>query len=75
MFNLGDSSPIDLNTMIATLERHVGRKAVLERLPDQPGDVPITFADVSKARRLLGYSPQTPFEEGIERFVEWRRIQ
>jgi UDP-glucuronate 4-epimerase len=40
--------------MIATLERHVGRKAVLERLPDQPGDVPITSADISKARRLLG---------------------
>jgi len=73
VFNLGNSSPIDLNTMIATLERHVGRKAVLERLPDQPGDVPITSADISKARRLLGYSPRTPFEEGIKRFVEWRR--
>ena len=49
----------------------LGKKALIERLPDQPGDVPVTFADVSKASRFLGYDPQVPIEEGIRRFVKW----
>lgn len=71
VFNLGNSHPVDLNTLIRTLETSLGRKATLQRLPDQPGDVPITYADISKAQRLLGYSPQVPFQEGIDAFVRW----
>jgi UDP-glucuronate 4-epimerase len=71
VLNLGNSHPVSLNTMISTLETHLGRKATIEHLPDQPGDVPITYADISKAQRLLGYSPWVPFSEGIEAFVAW----
>ena len=53
------------------LEQALGRRALIERQPLQPGDVPQTFADITKARRLLGYNPQTPIEAGIERFVAW----
>ena len=71
VFNLGESRTVELRELIALLERELGRKAVIDRQPPQPGDVPQTFADVSKARRLLGYDPRTPIEEGIRRFVEW----
>jgi UDP-glucuronate 4-epimerase len=69
--NLGGSRTVELRELIALLERELGRKAVIDRQPPQPGDVPRTYADVSKARRLLGYDPRTPIEEGIRRFVEW----
>jgi UDP-glucuronate 4-epimerase len=55
------------------LERSLDIKAVIDRQPMQPGDVPLTFADITKARELLGYSPQTKIEEGIPKFVEWFR--
>ncbi len=71
--NLGGSRTVSLSELIALLERELGRKARLDRQPPQPGDVPQTYADVTKARRLLGYDPQTPIEEGIRRFVEWFR--
>ncbi|MCA1618916.1 MAG: GDP-mannose 4,6-dehydratase [Acidobacteria bacterium] len=71
VFNLGESRTVSLAELIALLERELGHKAVIERQPTQPGDVPQTFADVTKARRLLGYDPRTPIEEGIRRFVEW----
>ena len=71
IFNLGESRTVELRELIGLIEREVGRDAIIERHPPQPGDVPQTFADVSKARRLLGYDPQTPIEEGIRRFVEW----
>jgi UDP-glucuronate 4-epimerase len=73
IINLGESRTVELRELIALLERELGRKAVIERQPLQPGDVPQTFADISKARRLLGYDPRTPIEEGIRRFVEWFR--
>jgi len=73
IFNLGNSHPVDLNTMIRTLEECLGKPARIERLPEQPGDVPLTYADIGKAGRLLGYKPRTPFPEGIEKFVRWRR--
>ena len=69
--NLGGSRTVSLSELIALLERELGQKAIINRQPPQPGDVPRTFADVSKARLLLGYDPQTPIEEGIRRFVEW----
>ena len=73
VFNLGNSAPVKLTDMIAAIEKAVGRKAVINWQPDQPGDVPITFADISKAREKLGYAPGTSFEEGIVKFVEWFR--
>jgi UDP-glucuronate 4-epimerase len=71
VFNLGESRTVELNELIALLEKQLGRRAVIDRQPMQPGDVPQTFADVSKARRLLGYDPQTKIEDGLKRFVEW----
>jgi UDP-glucuronate 4-epimerase len=75
VFNLGNSEPVPLMTMIRTIEQALGKEARIERFPDQPGDVPITYADISKARRLLGYDPRTSFAEGIDRFVAWHREQ
>ena len=71
VFNLGNSSPVTLRAMMETLEECIGTKARIEWLPEQPGDVPITYADTAKARRLLGYEPKTAFSEGIAKFVQW----
>lgn len=73
IFNLGNSRPISLLEMIHTIEAMVGKSASIQRLPDQLGDVPITYAEISKAKALLGYNPSTPFEEGIRYSVEWAR--
>lgn len=73
VINLGESRTVELRELIALLEHALGQRAIIDRQPLQPGDVPQTFADVSKARRLLGYDPRTPIEEGIKRFVEWFR--
>jgi UDP-glucuronate 4-epimerase len=71
VINLGESRTVSLGELISLLERELGRDAIVDRRPLQPGDVPQTFADIAKARRLLGYDPRTPIEEGIRRFVEW----
>ena len=71
VINLGESRTVELRELIALLEKELDLQAVIERQPLQPGDVPQTFADISKARRLLGYDPQTPIEEGIRLFVKW----
>ncbi|MFC5532214.1 GDP-mannose 4,6-dehydratase [Cohnella yongneupensis] len=71
VFNLGESNTIRLDRMIAAIEAELGKKALIERLPMQPGDVNRTNADVSKARRMLGYDPKWHFEEGIREFVQW----
>jgi UDP-glucuronate 4-epimerase len=71
VINLGESRTVSLSELIGLLEHELGRDAIINRQPLQPGDVPRTFADITKARRLLGYDPQTPIEEGIRRFVEW----
>jgi len=73
LYNLGESRPVSLNDMIATLERALGRRAVLDRRPMQPGDVDQTYADIRLARAELGYDPATSFEDGIARFVAWLR--
>ena len=72
IINLGGGSPVTLNQMIATIERVLGKKAKIERLPMQAGDVNKTVSDITKAKQLLGYTPKTSFEEGIRKFVEWR---
>ncbi|MBX3243190.1 MAG: GDP-mannose 4,6-dehydratase [Acidobacteria bacterium] len=73
VFNLGESETTDLSTLIELLEKSLGEKAVIDRQPLQPGDVPITFADITKARQLLDYKPVTKIEEGIPKFAEWFR--
>jgi UDP-glucuronate 4-epimerase len=73
VFNLGESRTVELRELIELLEKELGQKAVIDRQPMQPGDVPQTFADITKARRLLNYNPQTQIEDGIRRFVEWFR--
>jgi UDP-glucuronate 4-epimerase len=75
IFNLGGSATTTLNELIAITEEAVGQKAVIRQLPDQPGDVPRTFADVGKARRLLGYEPHTSIKDGIRKYVEWVRAR
>jgi UDP-glucuronate 4-epimerase len=71
IFNLGESRTVELKYLIELLEKNLGKKAIIERLPMQPGDVPQTFADIAKARKLLKYDPHTQIEEGIEKFAAW----
>ena len=71
IFNLGESETVQLKDLIAAIETVVGKKARINRLPEQPGDVPLTCADISKAKKLLGYKPTTPLSIGLPRFVEW----
>ena len=73
VINLGESRTVELRELISLLEDALGHRAEIDWQPSQPGDVPQTFADITKARRLLGYNPQTQIEEGIKRFVEWFR--
>lgn len=73
IFNLGESQTIELRELIELLEKSLGKKAIIDRQPMQPGDVPITFADISKSRALLGYNPTTKIEDGIPKFCDWIR--
>lgn len=73
VFNLGNSHPVKLAELIEHLERATGRRAIREQLPLQPGDVPLTWADISKAGRLLGYQPKTQIAEGLKHFIAWYR--
>lgn len=71
IFNLGGGSPVTLKDMIATIETVLGKKASINVLPMQPGDVDKTVSDISKAKKLLGYSPKVDFKTGILNFIEW----
>lgn len=73
IFNLGESETVQLRELIAAIERALGRKAKINQLPEQPGDVPLTCADITKARKLLGYNPTTPLAAGLPKFIEWFR--
>lgn len=73
IINLGGDEPITLMRMVHTIEEALGKKAIIKYLPMQPGDVDRTCADISKARRLLGYDPKTSFEEGIRKYIEWSK--
>lgn len=75
VFNLGNSHPVKLNELIAALESATGHKATIERLPEQPGDVTLTWAQIGKACQFLGYQPRTPLEQGLKLFVSWFRDQ
>ena len=73
IFNLGESQTVKLSYLIDLLEKSLGKTAVIDRQASQPGDVPITFANIAKARAKLGYNPRVKIEEGIPKFVEWFR--
>jgi UDP-glucuronate 4-epimerase len=73
VYNIGNNQPIELLRYIAALEHSLGRKAKMELLPMQPGDVPSTMADVSELEAAVGFRPKTSVEDGIARFVEWYR--
>jgi UDP-glucuronate 4-epimerase len=71
IFNLGESQTISLSRMIELLETALDKKAIIDRQPLQPGDVPLTYANISKAREKLGYNPKVPFEKGVKIFTDW----
>lgn len=71
IINLGESRTVKLSELIELLEKNLNKRAIINRLPMQPGDMPETFASIDKAREVIGYNPTTPIEEGIEKFVDW----
>ena len=73
IFNLGENETTTLTSLISSIEQALGKKAFIERLPEQKGDMPLTAANITKARTLLGYAPKTPIKEGIPKFVTWYR--
>ena len=77
IFNLGESETIQLKDLIAAIESALGKKAKVNRLPEQPGDMPLTCANVSKAKKLLDYNPSTRLQDGLPRFIDWflRRVK
>ncbi len=73
IYNLGESQPITVNDLIAEIENALGKKAIREYLPRQPGDVERTYADVAKASKDLGYKPSTSIQDGLKKFTTWLR--
>ena len=73
IFNIGNSDPVHLSVYVEAIEQALGKKAIREFLPLQPGDVPNTYADVSALVEAVGYRPSTPVREGVSRFVSWYR--
>lgn len=71
IINLGNNYTVSLKELIKAIEELIGKKAIIEQYPDQPGDVPKTFADISKAKELLGYNPQTQLKDGLKKFYDW----
>lgn len=71
IYNIGEAQTISLLELVRALEERLGKKAALEFLPPQPGDMAVTYADIRKAQRMLNYAPQTKMEEGLGKFVQW----
>lgn len=71
IFNIGESQTTELIRLIELIEKSLGKKANIEQFPDQPGDVQVTYADITKSKKILGYDPRTQVEEGVRKFVEW----
>jgi UDP-glucuronate 4-epimerase len=71
IFNLGESDTIQLRDLIVAIENALGKKAKINQLPEQPGDMPLTCANISKARELLGYNPTIQLSEGLPKFIDW----
>ena len=72
IINLGNNHPVTLSHLVKTLENILGKPAIINRLPDQEGDVPVTYADISKAKELLQYDPKTKLQDGLAKFIEWK---
>ena len=75
VINLGSNHPVSLKKMIQVIGKTLGKQPKINQLPMQPGDVDVTYADISKAKQLLGYAPSITFEEGIKRFIKWYKEQ
>ena len=75
IINLGSSKTVELRYLISLIEKNLGKKAKIKKLPNQLGDVPVTCADISKAKRLLNHDPKVGIENGIKRFIEWHKKQ
>ena len=73
IFNIGNNRPVEVKKLIQLLENKIGKKARLRSLPMQPGDVPVTYADVDELSKEVGFRPRTSLEEGVDRFVNWYR--
>ncbi|MFP4409297.1 MAG: GDP-mannose 4,6-dehydratase, partial [Spirochaetaceae bacterium] len=73
VFNLGESRTVSLSRLVEIIEETVGKKARIDKQPPQPGDVIRTYADISKAKKVLGYKPSVPIEEGVKKYVAWLR--
>jgi len=71
IYNLGESTTIELSRLIEVISKCLGKEPIIERLPNQPGDVPITYADITRAREEIGYSPKVNVEEGVKKFTAW----
>jgi UDP-glucuronate 4-epimerase len=71
IYNIGNNAPVKLTKFIEAIENELGKKAIKELLPLQPGDVPATYADVSDLVRDVGYKPNTSVEEGVKNFINW----
>jgi UDP-glucuronate 4-epimerase len=71
ILNIGESQTTELGELVTKIENALGKKANVQWMPSQAGDVPLTFADVGKAKRILGYEPRTPVDEGLRKFVDW----
>lgn len=71
IINLGNRYTISLKELIEGIEKVTGKKAIIDQQPDQPGDVPKTYADINKAKALLGYNPQTQIHDGLKKFYDW----
>lgn len=75
IINLGNSQPVELRKLIEVIEKNLGKKASIRQMPMQQGDLLVTYADISKAKRLLAYSPKVGIEEGMRRFIQWYKSQ
>jgi UDP-glucuronate 4-epimerase len=71
VFNLGNAEKVNLRALISQIEKQLGKTATIDWQPEQPGDMPLTLADIEKARKMLGYQPFTAIEDGIRKFVRW----
>jgi UDP-glucuronate 4-epimerase len=71
IFNLGNHKPEDILHLVELLEKNIGKAAIKKLLPMQPGEVPVTYADITKSRKQLGFSPTTSLEKGIQKFLAW----
>jgi UDP-glucuronate 4-epimerase len=74
VYNIGNNSPLAVPEVVALLEQAIGKPAICEFQPMQPGDVPATYADVSNLRTAVDFAPRTPIAEGVKRFVDWFRV-